>query len=269
MPEWMTVKDLREYLQIPDSRIRLLMNQGRIPFHDNHGFLRFNRQEIDNWMKTPSQSRVAMPEITETGKEEPSYIYRGHPIRDYTLTATKILIGEAAWLRLPDFIKKTISGAHSHRRDYLYREEFRPFHVNFNDYLRISCQLGLIDSVGREEDDNRIKRYYPTAYAGKIYSEDDIDVIRHLILDSILNIVRTHSETKPDERHSILLLWYILKIKSRGIKPQEYHFKLGKDEPGNYFPKIRLAFTSSLCYFLFHDDRTREKEFLAKWESFL
>lgn len=269
MKEWMTIKDLGEYLQIPESRIRSLINQERIPFHNSRGFLRFNRQEIDQWMKTPSPEQAIKSETVKAEKEDTEYIYQGKSIKDYMLTADKILIGESAWTRLPDFIKKAVIGIGEHNRDYLYRDEFRPFHTNFNDYLRISCQLGLIDKVGKEEEDSRIKRYYPTNYARNISLEKDIETIKKVILDSVLHIVKKHSETKPDERHSILLLWYMLKIKDKGLVPQEYHFKLSKDKPDNYFPRIRLGFTSSLCYFFFNDDRKKEQEFLAKWERLL
>ena len=53
MKEWMTIKDLSDYLQMSESMIRSFIRQKRIPFYDNHGLLRFHRIEIDEWMKTP------------------------------------------------------------------------------------------------------------------------------------------------------------------------------------------------------------------------
>jgi len=267
MMEWMTIKYLSEYLQIPESKIRSLVNQEMIPFHNNHGFLRFNRQEIDDWMKTPSPKQGKEQETMEAKKEEQEYVYRGRPIKDYVLTASKILIIESAWMRLPDFIKKTITEIKKRGRDYLYREEFKPFLSNFNDYLRVSCQLGLIENVGKEEQDERRKRYYVSTYARSIAAESDIENIKRIILDSILNIVKTHKETRPDEKHAILLLWYFLKRKCTGVEPHKDHFKKETDKPDNYYPSIRSGFAKCLCHFLLADDPNRERQLLAQWEQ--
>ena len=53
MDNWLTIKDLSQYLQISELKIRYLIKNKQIPYCDNHGFLRFNRQEIDEWMKAP------------------------------------------------------------------------------------------------------------------------------------------------------------------------------------------------------------------------
>ncbi|HXW69815.1 MAG TPA: helix-turn-helix domain-containing protein [Dissulfurispiraceae bacterium] len=271
MIEWMKIKDLSEYLQIPESRIRSLINHNGIPFHNSHGFLRFNREEIDDWMKTPLPKEKMTSDTLEAEKEgdEEKYIYRGRPIKDYMLTATKILTVEPAWLRLPDFIKKSITEIEKRRRDYLYREEFKPFLPNFDDYLRVSCQLGLVQNVGKEEKDERIKRYYASNYAKFISTESYIWNIKRIILESILYIVETRQETRPDEKHAILLLWFILKIKISGAEPRELHFKKITDKPNNYFPNIRLMFAKSLCLFLFDGDTEKERNFLSKWEQIM
>ena len=262
----MRTKDLSEYLQISESKVRSLINQKKIPFHNSHGFLRFDRQEIDDWMKSPSPRQEMESQTRDADKEEEEYVYRGRPIRDYMLTASRVLLIESAWMRLPDFIKKTVTEIKKQGRDYLYREEFKPFLPNFNDYLRVSCQLGLIENVGKEEQDERRKRYYVSTYAQSISAEDDIQNIKKIILDSILNIVRTRNETRPDEKHAILLLWYFLKLKCSGAEPHEDHFRKKTDKPDNYFPSIRLGFAKHLCDFLLADDMNKQCQFLALWE---
>ncbi|MHB8137979.1 MAG: helix-turn-helix domain-containing protein [Smithellaceae bacterium] len=267
MREWMTIKDLSDYLQIPESRIRFLIKQNRIPFYDEHGFLRFNRQEIDCWMKTPSPSHKMESEALESEKEAFMCIYRGKPIKDYKMTASRILLVESAWKSLPDFINKAVEETKNLKRDFLLRDEFKSFLPNFNDYLRISCQLGLIENVGKEEQDERIKHYYVSSYAQLIHAENDIEKIKRIVLDSILNIIKTHKETKPDEKHAIFLLWLFLKITCSGETPEEGHFRKTTDKKDSYYPSIRLGFAKSLCSFLLSGDKDEEREFLAVWES--
>jgi len=279
MKIWMTISDLSEYLQLPESKIRSFVKKGQIPFHDNHGFLRFHRNEIDEWMKTPTS--IEIPQIAKEGEVEKGMAasegeknmiheisYRGRTMNDYVLTATIIFIGVKAWKRIPDFIAKTIRGVNEtkireHGRDYLYREEMKPFIGNFNDYLRVCCQLGLIDN---KQGRGRKKYYYPTEYAERINQEPDR--CQEIILESILNLVSKKLETFPDERHSLFLLWYLLTLKEKGIEPSEKHFKLDKDKTNNYFPLIRLNFTKSLCEYLFAD-RNKEQQFLQQWKKLI
>lgn len=274
----MTITDLSDYLQIPESKIRSFIKNRRIPFHDNHGFLRFNKNGIDEWMKTPTSELTLKvgkdvayaedKEVSEKNMEIAGQIsYREKPINEYVLTATIIFISVSAWTRIPDFIIKTIRAINEtklreHGRNYLYREEFKPFINNFNDYLRICCQLGLIDN---KQGNGRRKHYYPTKYAEQIYQEPH--QAKKIILDSILYIVRNKLETFPHERHSILLLWYLLALKEKGLEPEEQHFKLDKDKTNNYFPLIRLNFTKSLCHFLFDNDIKKEQQFLTEWKK--
>lgn len=267
MREWMTIKDLSGYLQIPVSRVRSLINQERIPFYDKHGFLRFNRQEIDDWMKTTSPNQEMKSGLIETKEDEQMYSYREKPIKDYKLTASRILLVESAWIKLPDFMKKTVNEIKKQGRDYLYREEFKSFLPNFNDYLRISCQIGLIENVGKKEQDERIKRYYVSSHAQLRYAEDEMENIKRIVLDSILNIVKIHKETKPDEKHAIFLLWLFLKLTRSGETPQEGHFRKKTDKLHSYYPRIRLGFAKSLCYFLLSGDSEKERQFLTQWEK--
>jgi hypothetical protein len=264
MKDWMTTKDLSEYLKIPESRIRFFIKQRNIPFSDRIGEPRFNKAEIDEWMR--GEVSTKMENIQETHDEGTNFLYRGKLIKDNTLTASIVLIGETPLRRLPEFIKNTVAKVKKIGRSYLYHEEFEPFLNNFNDYLRISCQLGLINSLKEEE---RKKHYYPTEFAERIYLENDTTKIKQIILESIINIVRKNIEFNPNEKHAVLLLWYFLTLKEKGIEPMEYHFKLDKDKPNNYFPRIRLSFTSSLSYFLFENDEKKEKEFLSEWNSLI
>ncbi len=258
MREWMTIDDLNDYLQIPQTRIRLLIKQNKIPFHDKLGSPRFFKPDIDKWMKIPTS-------IEQPDKEkEVFFSYRDKPIKEYVLTATKILIGETAWSRFPGFIKDTVNKCQEIDRSFLYRKEFEPLINNFNDYLRVSCWVGLIDN---RPGLKREKHYYPTEFSEKVYHSENIENIKIIILDSILHIVKHKMETTPQERHGILLLWYLLKIKEKGLKPDELHFNKGGED--NSFPTIRLNFTMSLCNFLFEKDRSKEEEFLESWGKYL
>jgi excisionase family DNA binding protein len=278
MKSWMTVSDLSEYLQLPESKIRSFIKKGQIPFHDNQGFLRFHRNEIDEWMKTPTS--IAIPQTEREGKVEDvaasegeknmihEISYRGRIMNDYVLTASIIFLSVKAWKRIPDFIARTIRGVNEtklreHGREYLYREEMKPFIGNFNDYLRVCCQLGLIDN---KQGKGRKKYYYPTEYAERINQEPDR--CQEIILESVLNLVGKKLETFPDERHSILLLWYLLTLKEKGIEPSEKHFKLDKDKKNSDFPLIRLDVTRSLREYLF-DDRKKEQEFFQQWKRLI
>ena len=257
MREWMRVEDLSEYLQIPEKKIRHLIKQGQIPYHDKLGMPRFFKQAIDEWMMTDISKTEEPPE------EDNQYIYRGRPIKSLMLTANKVLIGPTALNRLSGFIKKVVAlMKEKENRNFLLRNEFEPLVNNFNDYLRLSCQLGLIDNV-RE---GRYVHYFPTEYAQKINDEVDEGTIKEIIKECILDIIKKGKETIPQERHAVFLLWYLLKIMDKGEDPVEYHFNKGEN---TFFPKIRLNFTKSLCNFLFEKDREKEKEFLRKWDQYI
>lgn len=280
MEMWMKIEDLCKYLQVPENWIRSQIRRNTIPFHNSHGILRFNRQEIDDWMKIPSP-HVAIHsgsvEVEDEGRGSRMnrneqmvsdlYMYRGKPIKEYILTATTILTGHSSWMRIPDFINKTVHKTKELNRPYLFREEFKPFLQNYYDYLRVSYQLGLIDKEGSIDHDQRRKSYNPNKYAEQIAACNDIECTKAIIGDCILDIVNACKETIPDERHAIFLLWFFLKIKGSGRKPQEYDFIKETDKPDNSFPRIRLNFAASLCHFIFGSDSYKELEFLTKWEQ--
>lgn len=258
--DWLTTKDLSEYLQVPESKINFLVKAKQIPYHDGHGFLRFNREEIDEWMKLPPV------EADQNNLEEDSrFIYRGKPIKEFMLAASRILLVETPWKRLPDFIKESVIQSKKGTREYLLRTEFDPFIDNFDDYLRVSCQLGLIE---KQKGNGKMKHYYPSEYAKKMHLEKNPENIKKIILDSVLSIVKHGRETEPDERHAIFLLWYILKIREEGLTPEEHYFWKG-DKVGNYYPKIRLSFAKSLHSFLFNKDKDKEQAFLNEWNKYI
>jgi hypothetical protein len=243
------------------------MKHEQIPFHNNHGFLRFNLNEIDAWMKT---SWVKEGEDKQrTTQAIDVFHYRGKPVKNYSLTSTKIFIGKKPWNRLPKFIRDCVERVneikvHDNSRDFLYRREFSILMNNFNDYLKVSFQLGLIEKIkgGRKE-----KHYYPTIYAERIYATQDSEETKKIILDCILDIVSKNLEMVPNERHSIMLLWHILTIKEQGIEPAEIHFRKDSSELKSYSPLIRLNFSKSLCAFLFDNEREKEHKFYNKWKG--
>jgi predicted DNA-binding transcriptional regulator AlpA len=265
MKDWMTIRDLHGYLQISENKIRFFIKQKQIPFHNKHGILRFSREEIDEWMKTPD----AKPTEQSEDKKD-FYIYRDRPIKEYALTATKVLIGKRPWERLYGFIRNFMERigdikVHDNGRDFLRRKEFSLFSNKYSDYLNVCCQLGLIDKrsgAGRE------KRYYPTIYSQQMAGKDGAAQSKRIILDSVLAAVQKNLETSPDERHAILLLWYILSIRAKGLQPNEGHFRKSAGE-FSYYPSIRLNFSKSLCDFLFDNDRNKERHFLNEWNRLI
>jgi excisionase family DNA binding protein len=265
MKDWMTIRDLHSYLQISENKIRFFIKQKQIPFHNKHGILRFSREEIDEWMKTPATKSAGQSE-----DKKDLYIYRDKPIREYALTATKVLIGRRPWERLHGFIRNFMERindvrVHDNGRDFLHRKEFSLFSNKYSDYLNVCFQLGLIDKrsgAGRE------KRYYPTIYSQEMAGKDGDAQSKRIILDSVLAVVKKNSETSPDERHAILLLWYILSIRAKGLQANEGHFRKSAGE-FSYYPSIRLNFSKSLCDFLFDNDRNKEKHFLSEWNRLI
>ena len=71
------------------------------------------------------------------------YLYRGKPILEYMLTCSRVLIGKTPLERLQGFIRDACSLLDESGKDFLLRKDFEHLISNFNDYLRLSCQLGL------------------------------------------------------------------------------------------------------------------------------
>jgi len=252
---WLTIKDLSDYLQIPETKIHHIVKQGAIPFSDKLGSARFFKPEIDEWMKTPW-------ELSLSGADE-AFLYRGKPILEYTLAARKILIGKPTWKRLLDFVQKMVKAVDEIDRSYLYRKEFESFTDNYDDYLNLSYWLGLID----KEKQGRTGLYYPTEYSRRISVENDLESMKKIILESILNIVGNRLEELPDERHALFLLWYFMKLRASGETPAESHFSRGAETTA--YPSIRLNFSKGFCNFLFGKDSSREQEFFEKWDKYV
>jgi len=193
--------------------------------------------------------------------------YRDRPIRNYVLAASRTMIGHTPWMRLPIFLEKVVISIKGWGRNYLFGDEILRIPPNSDDYVRISCQLGLIETETNEEQDLSLKRYRPTNFAARIAQTRDIAQIREIILESILDIVRSRKEVHPDEKHAVLLLWLLLNIKNLGSQPHEHHFTKATDKPDSFYPRIRLNFAQSLCSFLFTGNSDQEWEFLTKWQQ--
>ena len=80
-----------------------------------------------------------------------------------------------------------------------------------------------------------------------------------------MDVVKKGKETQPLERHSILLIWYYLKLKNEGVEASEEHFNLGEEV--NYFPLIRFHYSMGLCEFIFSNDSDEEQKFFDEWEK--
>jgi len=260
--EWMTANEIGSYLKLSVGKVYSMVRDEKIPHYDYHGFLRFNKYDIDIWMKTPprasNKEKRGRPSIMTT--------YRGVPLEEFVLTASKILIGNTAWERLPIFVKGYVELAAEKNRPYLLRKEFSTITANFNDYLRLCCQLGLIE---KELWQGREKKYIITEFAERIAAESNPEQIKAAICESILQIVRSQREKIPDERHAIYLLWHFLSLRDAGVEPSQNDFIKEEREAGNYFPQIRFGYVKHFAEFLFDGDRTMEKAFFETWKALL
>jgi excisionase family DNA binding protein len=61
MTEWLDLKRLTVYLKMPKSTLYRLVQQGRLPGHKVGRSWRFDRDEIDKWIKTGSRPKVGGP----------------------------------------------------------------------------------------------------------------------------------------------------------------------------------------------------------------
>jgi PTS system nitrogen regulatory IIA component len=50
--KWLTVEELAKYLKMGRTKLYCLAQEGRIPTYKVGGQWRFDREEIDRWMKT-------------------------------------------------------------------------------------------------------------------------------------------------------------------------------------------------------------------------
>ena len=54
MAEWMTVKQVAEYLQMSDDKIYDMAKKGELPAVKIRQQWRFDHEELDNWLKSTS-----------------------------------------------------------------------------------------------------------------------------------------------------------------------------------------------------------------------
>ena len=177
------------------------------------------------------------------------------------LTCSKVLIGKTPLERLPGFIRDACSLLDEGGNDFLLRKDFEPLIKNFNDYLRLACQLGLIDNVRA----GRTAEYYLTEYSRQVCDAEGIDDVRTAIRNSVWDIVKNGKESLPQERHAVFLIWYYLKLKSESIEPTENLFDKGREK--NYYPKIRIDYTKGLCEYIFGGDTSEEARLYEKWDK--
>ncbi len=254
--ELMTKKDLSAYLQVPESTVQRFLNNNQIPHHDTLGSPRFYKSEIDAWIKSGVTKKNDVP------SEGAQYLYREKPILEYKLSASRVLIGQTPLERLPGFVRDACNLVNEGEKAYLLSQDFKTLKIkNFNDYLRLSCQLGLIDNVRA----GRIVHYFPTEFARQIWVDDGIEAVRETIKNCVRDIVKKGKETLPQQRHSIFLLWYILKLKSEGVDLSEDYFNRGGET--TFFPMIRMNYAKGLCAFLFDGKTSEEGEYFSAWNK--
>ena len=255
----MRADEVAQYLRISIAKVYQLVRDKKLPFYNNHGFLRFYKEEIDNWMKTPPEKPVK--NLNKLAIPKDIVLYRGRPILDYSLTASKILIGTAAWNRLPKFIEKFLDRSQK-AGGSLLREDILEIIKNANDYLRVSYQLGLI---GKRKLNGRRKEYYPTETLKKLETNDTESSLRNIICDSILQVAKDKTESTPDERHCLYLLWFYLSLLKINCSIDNSYFIRKQSEEHSYYPMIRHSFIKSFYEFLFKNDRQKAMEFYDKW----
>ena len=63
--QWMTVKDVAEYLKLSPDLIYRLAQQGRIPVSKVRNRWRFNKDKIDQWMEGQVASKSLKKQVLE------------------------------------------------------------------------------------------------------------------------------------------------------------------------------------------------------------
>ncbi len=56
--EWLTVKQVAEYLKLSEAQVYVLVKREQLPAHRLGNLLRFDRDEIDRHLKSSSASRA-------------------------------------------------------------------------------------------------------------------------------------------------------------------------------------------------------------------
>ncbi len=63
--QWMTVKDVAEYLKLSPDLIYRLAQQGRIPVSKVGNRWRFNKDKVDQWMEEQVASKPLRKQVLE------------------------------------------------------------------------------------------------------------------------------------------------------------------------------------------------------------
>ena len=63
--QWMTVKDVAEYLKLSPDLIYRLAQQGRIPVSKVGNRWRFNKEKVDQWMEGQVASGPLKKQVSE------------------------------------------------------------------------------------------------------------------------------------------------------------------------------------------------------------
>lgn len=66
---YLTVQQVSSYLQIKTSTIYAWVGQGRIPFVKIHGVIRFQQEEIDQWVESFRKNKEELPRASFRGKD--------------------------------------------------------------------------------------------------------------------------------------------------------------------------------------------------------
>lgn len=66
MEDWMTVSEVADYLKLGKTKIYQYVQQGKIPGYKIGGQWRFNRTEIDHWIRSGSSSRIHSEAVLAT-----------------------------------------------------------------------------------------------------------------------------------------------------------------------------------------------------------
>jgi excisionase family DNA binding protein len=56
--EWLTVKQVADYLKLSEAQVYVLVKRDQLPAHRLGNLLRFDREEIDRQLKSSSASKV-------------------------------------------------------------------------------------------------------------------------------------------------------------------------------------------------------------------
>jgi excisionase family DNA binding protein len=65
-----SIKIVAEFLMIKQSTLYSWVHKGSIPFHKLNGLVRFDMEEIENWVKTSRQAQCASLPVFRTAADQ-------------------------------------------------------------------------------------------------------------------------------------------------------------------------------------------------------